>query len=181
MFFIKALSQFSWRCNLALYLFKIHFHIHIFTPFSSSNQNLVYISYLPHACNVSCTFNWTWSSDINEVSETFKTMLLIVQFSPSVCYFIPLLHSLVSKAKPKWCQADRSRLRTRVNLNGKFNFATYCWCIKVVDWVLQLTVGCDSSHLQLTAYLRNHILACADIQHAANCFVLCKALCLYGH
>jgi hypothetical protein len=103
--FIKALSQFSWRYNLTLYLFKIHFHIYIFTPFSSSDQNLVCISYLPHACNVPCTFNWTWSSDINEISERFKIMLLIVQFSPSVCYFILLLYSLVSKSKPKWCQA----------------------------------------------------------------------------
>jgi len=103
--FIKALSQFSWCYNLTLYLFKIHFHIHKYTPFSSSDQNLVCISYLPHACNESCTFNWTWSIDINEISERFKIMLLIVQFSPSVCYFIPLLYSLVSKAKPNGCQA----------------------------------------------------------------------------
>jgi len=95
---IPILSQMNPIHNFLPYFPKIHCVILPFTPMSSewplpfriSDQNFMYISHLPHACNMLRPSHPPWydhSSDIWQSGEVMKP--LCMQSSPPSCHFLP--------------------------------------------------------------------------------------------
>jgi hypothetical protein len=97
---IRILSQVNPIHNISIYLTKINFNIvHIHTSSSSqwplsfwlSHQCPICIPLLPHWCYMPCSSNPSWLHHSNYTWRIVQVVkLLIMQFSPTSCHFIPL-------------------------------------------------------------------------------------------